>query len=275
MPPVPGDLGEIPDLANGAVRNILRQIVGCAWFGNLDAACVSAAAVEGMASRIVHVHSVDDEVVIVESGHERWSGGGPEPVGALHHVQLRIAPEVELHRRGIRGLDAELGSAAGVDARVFRAPHIGGSRLKTVTGSLCVAVARKQKYRELQFSSFEFSPFSNPANVAAEKVICPSMLPRPERRSIATSSASLPRILDTGCTRASGLGRIRQSQIRAGIRNDVVAALGNSKCPTSAGPAAASPTSITGARGSARATSARDCELGMGRRDRYECLRHR
>jgi alpha-L-arabinofuranosidase len=41
-----------------------------------------------------------------------------------------------------------------------------------------------------------------------------------------------------------------------GIRNDVVSALGNSKSPTSAGRAAASPTSITGARGSARATSA-------------------
>src|ERR1035438_1751847 len=147
MPPVPGDLGEMPNLAHGAVWNILRQIVGCPWFGNLDGACVSAASVEGMASRIVHVHSADDEIVVVESGHEGRSGGGPKPVRALHHVKFRVAPKVELHRRGIRGLDTELGSAAGVDARVFRAPHIRGSGLKTVSG-LCVAVARKQQYRD-------------------------------------------------------------------------------------------------------------------------------
>ena len=147
MPPTAGDLGEIPDLPHGAVGNILRQIVVCPWFGNLNATCVSAASVEGMASRIVHVHSVDDEVVVMETGDKRRSSGRPEPVGALHHVEFRIAPEIELYRRGARGLDAELGSAAGVDARVFRAPHIRGSGLETVSG-LRVAVARKQKYRD-------------------------------------------------------------------------------------------------------------------------------
>src|ERR1039457_4592905 len=138
----PRSPGEIPDFANGALRNILRQIVGCARFGNLNATCVSAASVEGMASRIVHVHSVDDEIVVVEPGHEGRSGGGPKPVRALHHVKFRVAPKVELYRRGIRGVDTELGSAAGVDARIFRAPHIRGSWLKTVSG-LCVAAARK------------------------------------------------------------------------------------------------------------------------------------
>jgi len=80
MSPVSGDLGEIPDLADGAVRNILRQIVGCPWFGDLDAACVSAAAVEGMASCVVYVHSVNNEVVVVEPGNEWRRSGGPESI---------------------------------------------------------------------------------------------------------------------------------------------------------------------------------------------------
>jgi hypothetical protein len=90
------------------VGHILRQIVGCASFGDFDGARVSAATVESMTSEIVYVHAVDIEVVVVKSRNEYRCGNGPESVRSLDDVQLRIAPEIELHRGCARGLHAEL-----------------------------------------------------------------------------------------------------------------------------------------------------------------------
>src|SRR5665213_1022895 len=113
MAPCAGDLGQVPDFSHRAMGNILREVVGGPGFGDLDGAGVSAAAVEGMASKIVGVYAVDVEVVVVETGNKRRCGHGPDSVRPLHHVQLRIAPEIQLHGGGAWGLEAELRPAGG------------------------------------------------------------------------------------------------------------------------------------------------------------------
>ena len=98
-----------------------------------------------MASGIAEFRAVDQQRVVMEARHERRGGRGPEAVRLLHHVQFGTAPEVHHDLGGARGLHPEFGPAAGVDARIRRAPNIGGGGLEPA-GILCTAEARQQKY---------------------------------------------------------------------------------------------------------------------------------
>ena len=68
----------------------------------------------------------------METRDERGRRHGPESIGLLHHVQLRVSPEVNLGLGGAGCIHPELDLTRGVDARIFRTPDIGGSRRKLI-----------------------------------------------------------------------------------------------------------------------------------------------
>ena len=96
----------------------------------------------------------------------------------------------------------------------------------------------------------------------------------PAPRSAATSSASLPSTWAPASMAASGSAGTQDPQHAWHPQRRGRGAAGHQRCPTSAGPAAATPTSTTGVTASAPGPPSQDPEPRLGRRDRTQQLWH-
>ena len=81
--PVLGRLGEVPALADLAVRHVLGEIEVDALLRDLDAAGVLAGPVERVARGVVDLRAVDEHPVVMEPRHLGVRGRGPEAILAL------------------------------------------------------------------------------------------------------------------------------------------------------------------------------------------------
>jgi len=136
-PPGARGSGPVPVRAHGAVRHILRMVVGSrrGILGHLDAAALAAIAKERLAARVVDDQAVDQVPVIVKAGGPRLHGDGPDTPGvALGLARHREGPlaqglhatgEVQLHRASLRGGQAKGRAAIGTDAGPGRAADVG------------------------------------------------------------------------------------------------------------------------------------------------------
>src|SRR5690349_9851655 len=124
MPPGAGDRRVVPDLAYLAMRHVLDGIVGRPGLGDLDHAGVARATEVGAATGVAGVDAIDVDHVVVQPGHDRRGRHGPVAVGLFLHVDLRAAPEVELHLGGVGRLDAHLHAAFRIDPRILGTQYV-------------------------------------------------------------------------------------------------------------------------------------------------------
>ena len=123
------DLAPVLALAHLAVRNGRIEGVVRGHFrllGNLDAARLLAAAVEGLAVGIVHADAVHEERIVVEAHHQRIRRAGPDPLLILREGIFLVA-DVHLHVRRRRRGDLEGGTSLGIHAGILLGGDIGGS----------------------------------------------------------------------------------------------------------------------------------------------------
>ena len=200
VPPRPGRLRRVPDLADLSVRHVLDRVVVGARLRHLDGARVLAPAEERMAARVGELRAVDDHRVVVQAGNERRRDHRPEPVRLLLHVDLRPAPEVHPGLGGIGRLDADLDPAGAVHAGILGAPHVGLGRLE-LTGLLRRTDRRhrQQRQRESQLLSSSAPPCrrhpSEPGRAVRASTRC--------RRACATRMMAQDRVRRTRFRRRS------------------------------------------------------------------------
>ena len=123
------DLAPVLALAHLAVRNGRIEGVVRGHFrllGDLDAARLLAAAVEGLAVGIVHADAVHEERIVVEAHHQRIRRAGPDPLLILRE-RIFLVADVHLHVRRRRRGDLEGGTSLGIHAGILLGGDIGGS----------------------------------------------------------------------------------------------------------------------------------------------------
>ena len=135
------DLREIPYAADLTARHVLHLEVVRPCLLDLDGTRPAATAIECLTGGIGHRHAVDNQEIVVESGHLRFGGHRPCAVIGLLHVVLR-ATEVDLNELGLRGSHAEHHAVVLQHSRIRATVDIGHGRIRSLrerlpAGSLC------------------------------------------------------------------------------------------------------------------------------------------
>ena len=123
------DVAPVLALAHLAVRDGRVESVVRGHFrllGNLDAARLLAAAVEGLAVGVVHADAVHQERIVVEAHHQRVRRAGPDPLLILREGIFLVA-DVHLYVRRRRRGNLEGGASLGIHAGILLGGDVGGS----------------------------------------------------------------------------------------------------------------------------------------------------
>ncbi len=124
--PCLGGVGEVPALADLAVRTVFGEVVINGLFGDLNPAGHLASAVERLAGGVVDLRAVDKNAVVVEPWNLGLRRRGPEAVLALLAGIPLVIEEPEDDLLSVGGLDAERHAQVGIDLGILRASDVRG-----------------------------------------------------------------------------------------------------------------------------------------------------
>ena len=125
-PPRLGELRPVPLHTDLSVGHVLGQIEVHSHFGNLYRAGHPSGAVEQLARRVSHTHSVDYDGVIVEARNLRVAGHLPDAVGVFGH--RIVLAEVQRYAFSLGSVHLEDHAQVGIYLGVFFARDVGAGR---------------------------------------------------------------------------------------------------------------------------------------------------